>query len=62
MKFQDWVPGRNFVKYGENMESHVFTIDNTIVIKKKRSQLLILRFHEPDDPQMTFGIAWEDTL
>ena len=25
----------HFLKYGENKESHVFTIDNTIVIKKK---------------------------
>ena len=27
-----------FLNYGENKESHVFTIDNTIVINKKRSQ------------------------
>ena len=28
----------HFLKYGENKESHVFTIDNTIAVKKKRSQ------------------------
>ena len=39
IKFENWVPGRNFLKYGENKENHTFTIDNTIVIKKKRSQL-----------------------
>ena len=29
-----------FLKYGENEESHAFTIDNTNGIKKKRSQFL----------------------
>eukprot|EP00493_Phyllostaurus_siculus_P012354 UN12531 len=30
----------NFLKYGENKKSHVFTNDNTIVLKK-RSQFLV---------------------
>ena len=34
LKFQNWVPGRNSLKYGENKENDVFTIDNTIALKK----------------------------
>ena len=30
--------GKN-LKYGENKTNHIFTIDNTNVLKKKRSQL-----------------------
>ena len=29
------------LKYGENKQSHVFTINNTIVIKNERSQFLL---------------------
>ena len=28
------------LKHGENKQSHVFTIDNTIIIKNERSQFL----------------------
>ena len=39
-EFEKLVPCRNFLKHEENKESHVFTIDNTNCIKKKRSQFL----------------------
>ena len=34
IKFKNWVPGGNFLKYGENKENDIFSIDNTIVLKK----------------------------
>jgi len=42
-------PFSNFLKYGENKKSHVFTIDNTIVLKKRSQFLLLIKggfFHE----------------
>ena len=35
----------HFLKCGENKESHVFTIDNTIALIKKRSQFLLWNMH-----------------
>ena len=34
LTFQNWGPGRKFLKYGENKENPRFTIDNTNVFKK----------------------------
>ena len=55
MKFQNWVPGRNFLKYGENKKSHVFTIDNTNALKKnvhnlRMYKLLLGKFAKTCDP------------
>ena len=41
--YQNEYPKTSFshlLKYGEIKESHVFTIDNTIALKKKRSQFV----------------------
>jgi len=36
-KYKKWITCRNFLKYGENKESHMFTIDNTNLTIKRRA-------------------------